>query len=713
MQGIGTLLTADLNDSQKAAVTHGEGAAVVFAGPGSGKTTVLTRRVLYLLEQGVSPERLMVVTFTRAAAREMESRLTQAAGRPLNGLWIGTFHSLFLSLLRRSGRSVPRLLKETEQTQWLRQLLIERERPADDEAVSTLLNQIGLCKGNLILPERLKVKKEKNILFRDLYQAYESRKRMSGVWDYDDILVETYRLLQDPRHQSVWCGYWEHILVDEFQDINRVQFETLRMLAPPSGNLFVVGDDDQAIYSFRGSDPRLMQEVRTWFSPCRTIVLSTNYRSTESVIALGQRLIRHNRRRQEKTMNGTGKQGPDPVWMEPADEEEEARQILARLDDGVETAVLYRTSTQARALIDALVRADVPFAVAEGDASFYRRWQVLDVMAYLRLADNPNDWDALVRIINKPKRYLFGEDWMDQVWTISRKTGQSLIQALADLSGLEPYQRRLLQKLAADVAALRGMNASQAVAHIREQIGYDAFLSSFARETGNDESAVKEPVEELAVAATQFSSRDELLGHVTKVNEVVSHQPEQPRVHLMTFHRAKGLEFDRVFLIGLHSMVLPHRRSLQVPEHKKAEAWEEERRLLYVGITRARRELFLSVSRTRQGKRVAPSPFLREMGFADGVDRKEGSDTEQKRRPSVSVPASSSRRPQPQQKFHGEAVRVGDRIRHVKWGEGEVVEVAPIGGVAPGRKVVIRFATGVQSLHYELSRQLGLLLPEE
>lgn len=713
MQGTGTFLTADLNESQRMAVMHSEGAAVVFAGPGSGKTTVLTRRVLFLLEQGVPPERLMVVTFTRAAAREMRNRLAQAAGRPLSGLWIGTFHSLFLSLLRRAGHTIPRLLKETEQTQWLRQLLIEREQPADDEAVATLLNQIGLCKGNLIWPEQLKVKKEKNILFRELYQAYESRKRESDVWDYDDILVETYCLLKDPWQQTVWRDQWEHVLVDEFQDINRVQFETLRLLAPSSGNLFVVGDDDQAIYSFRGSDPRFMQEIRSWFSPCRTIVLSTNYRSTESVIALGQRLIRHNRRRQEKTLVGTGKQGPDPVWMQPADEEEEARQILTRLDDGVETAVLYRTSTQARAIIDALVRADVPFAVAEGDASFYRRWQVLDVMAYLRLADDPDDLDSLVRIVNKPKRYLFGEKWMDQAWALSRKTGRPLLQAVADIPGLEPYQQRLLQKLAADVAALRGMDASQAIAYIREQIGYDAFLSSFAQDTGNDESVVKEAVEELTVAATQFSGRDELLRHITQVNEVVARRREQPRVHLMTFHRAKGLEFDRVFLIGLHSMVLPHRRSLQVPEHKKAEAWEEERRLLYVGITRARRELYLSVSRTRQGKRVAPSPFLREIGFADDPDRETGLVTREKLRSSVPAPSSLSPRPQPQQKFHAEAVRVGDRIQHVKWGEGEIVEVAPIGGVAPGRKVVIRFSTGVQSLHYELSRQLGLLSPKE
>ncbi|PTX59868.1 DNA helicase-2/ATP-dependent DNA helicase PcrA [Melghirimyces profundicolus] len=690
-----------LNREQREAVTAEGKAVAVFAGPGSGKTTVLTSRAAWLLQQGVTGGRILVVTFTRAAAREMKERLAfhTAAARDLT---IGTFHSVFLRLLRESGIPVPRLIGEGEQAGMLRELLAEKKRPWDEDAVSGFLGQIGYCKNHLMLPERMNVRKEKNIAFRDLFHAYERLKEDRRVWDYDDILIQFYRLLRRPGSHSFRNRYL-HILVDEFQDINRVQWECIRLLLPPEGRLFVVGDDDQSIYGFRGSDPGYMLELVRSFPDARRIVLKTNYRSTEEIIRAGQHLIAHNRHRQPKELTGVGVRGSEsPVWMEPADEEEEARCILEALRDGKETAVLYRTSTQARAMIDALVQENVPFSVAAGDAAFYRRWQVVDVLSYLKLAENPDDLDALVRVINRPKRYLFGDEWMDGLWFLSRKTGRSLLECLPELEGLEGYQKKHLSRMVREVAMLRELSLTEAVERIRRNIGYDDFLSSMARDLGQDPASLREPVEELSVAVRRHPDAASLLSHIQTVEQRVREKPEHPQVRLMTFHRSKGLEFDRVFLIGLHAMVIPHRRSLQVPEKWKSRAWEEERRLLYVGMTRARRELHLSVSQTRQGRRVGPSPFLKELGYRGGEPPPERTEPSQ-------IPRNRPNPEQPQLRHRKEPVRIGDELIHTRWGEGRVTGIIPLDGTAPGRKVALRFETETRTLHYELSRHLGLL----
>ncbi|MDR6224539.1 ATP-dependent helicase [Desmospora profundinema] len=685
-----------LNDRQREAVIHDEGPIAVFAGPGSGKTTVLTRRVRILLHRGVPPERLMVVTFTRAAAYEMRERLEK---EETSRLWMGTFHSLFLRLLREGGVFIPTLLREGEVYQWFRKWLKEREIPADDETIHHFMGAISYCKGNLVPPERLQVKKEKNQTLKEAYQAYEAMKRERGNWDYDDILIAFHRHLSRECNHRLRRGF-DHVLVDEFQDVNRVQFESLRLLVPPDGNLFVVGDDDQSIYGFRGSDPRLMLHMDESFPHCRRVVLAVNHRSAEPIVQAGQRLIRHNRLRQAKTLVGTGREGVLLKWIEPADEEEEARRIIHCLSDGVETAVLYRTSTQSRALVDALVREGISFSASRSDASFYRRWQVRDLLSYLALAENPDDLDALVRIVNKPKRYLYGDTWMDEVWNLSRKNGD-LLTALPRLPGLKTYQKQALSRFQKQIQAIRGMSATEALEWVRGSMGYDRFLESMAQAGGQDAASWKETVDECVLAAASHETPGAFLAHAAKVAEVVEQIPKKPAIRLMTLHKAKGLEFDRVFLIGLHAMVIPHRRSLQVSEAQKNAAWEEERRLLYVGITRARHELVLSVSQTRQGKRVGPSPFLKELGYS-----LEEAQPANKR---LASGVQHRFHDQPQAPFAGETVSVGDQFHHVKWGMGTVTKVQPMTGSAPGRKITLRLGERSFDLHYELSRQLKLI----
>jgi DNA helicase II / ATP-dependent DNA helicase PcrA len=701
-------ILSGLNERQQEAVTAPCRPTVVFAGPGSGKTTVLTRRILYLMEKGTSPGQIMVVTFTRAAAREMKSRLQEVNPVETDKLWIGTFHSLFLLMLQESGMRIPPLLKDGRQKETIRNILSQLNQSTDDDTIGTYLQQIGLCKAHAILPARMKVQKQKNILFREIYSLYEAWKRDQDCWDYDDILLAMYHQVKKPEFLARWQERLIHILVDEFQDINRIQYDILVRLASRHRLLYAVGDDDQSIYGFRGSDPEIMLQLKKDFPDLKRYILTTNYRSADPIIQASERLIQKNRFRQAKVRHGLGKDGADVEWMEPEDENEEAERILFRIQDGTDTAVLFRTATQARALVDALVRKGISFYMS-GEFSFYRRWQIQDLFSYFRLAKDPDDLDALIRIINKPKRYLFQEKWIDACWSLSKKSGRSLVDTLPSLPGLEPYQVRHLDKLGKDLREIQSCSPVEAIRHLRFQTGYDRYLEAFAKETGAELEQLTEPLDELMVAAENFSDLPEMLAHAEKVEEALKQtNPDTAKIKLMTLHRSKGLEFDRVFIIGLQAQILPHHRSLQVAEERKSAAWEEERRLLYVGMTRARKELILSSAKTRQGKKAAPSPFLKDIGITGETRRAQGGTD--KKPESASPVKPSDLKKQPQMRFIHEELSIGMQIHHTRFGTGIIEDVVPIEGVAPGRKILVRFQGQRQSLHYELSRQLGLIL---
>ncbi|MCS1350948.1 ATP-dependent helicase [Mechercharimyces sp. CAU 1602] len=698
-----------LNESQHRAVSSPIGPVAVFAGPGSGKTTVLTRRVEYLIAQGITPEKMMVVTFTKAAATEMKERLRPLIGQQVHHLMIGTFHSIYLKIFRQLGVPVPTIVGEDRQRKWVRESLIEADLPAEDDEVMTLVQRIGLCKSQRIYPASLQVKKEENVRLKQLYQAYEARKKEEHAWDFDDILIAFLSMQESGRYSM---PSFEAILVDEFQDVNRVQFEALCCLASEHQHLFVVGDDDQSIYGFRGSDPKWMLELERSFPGCEKIILTKNYRSTDSIIELSQKLIQHNKLRQVKKISGTKRTGSAPCWITPSDEEEEADQLLTRIQDGVETAILYRSGTQARALIDALVQQEVPFQVSSGDAWFYHQWQVRDLLAYLQLAQDGSNRDALLRIINKPKRYLNGDEWLHMAERNALRQGCSLLEALPTLEGLKVYQRKAMQTLLQQMNRLRlTRTAAEAITFIREEIGYDRFIRDFAKHASQDTLGLLEPVEELSLAAKRFPSGRALLVHVEKVKLAVRRPRGEPAVHLMTFHKAKGLEFERVFLIGLHAMTIPHRKSLEVPEGRKRGAWEEERRLLYVGMTRAKSELVFSISRSRQGKRVAPSPFMKELGWIDpDCFQPQDDPLLDRERAKRRFTTKKRREEKPQQQFAHEEISVGSSLHHSQWGKGHVVEIEYLEGLTAGRKMVVHFTAGKKSIHYELSRQLGLIV---
>ena len=715
-----------LNEEQREAVCHVAGPLVVFAGPGSGKTTVLTCRAAYMMQvAGIRPSEMMVVTFTRAAAEEMRTRLAAMPGigtQTVRAAEIGTFHSLFMRMLvQQSGGRIPSLIEDGEQRTIIRNLLREQGQDGDDEEVADALQKIGLCKNNLIMPDRIRATKPENQKFKELFAKYEEQKKRYDRWDYDDILVHCHAMLKgNPGVLEHYQRKFRYILVDEFQDTNLAQYEVIRLLGA-HGNVCIVGDDDQSIYRFRGSRVEFLLEFDQEFSGAKKVILATNYRSTDEVIGSASRLILHNCKRQSKQIRGTDRHDAAPKLLRPEGERDEAEQVLneiaALLEKGTvaeEIAVLYRTNIQVRAVIDGLVQRELPFTLHDADGDFYRRWQVRDVLTYFRLALNPDDLDGLVQIINRPKRYLYPEKWVDEVHAIRRERGITYLEALKFLENLEGYQRVKIEQLIDDLRKLKFQSPGMALRTIRQEIGYDKYLEEYAAKTGNDLKAVREPLDELEQAVEGHRTLLAFLEHVKEVEETIrKSRHTSGGVQLMTMHKAKGLEFEHVYCIGLVDEMLPHPKALQADGEKKDAALEEERRLLYVGMTRAKRFLTLSAPIRYHGGRAEPSPFLYETGMLERPKRvaieRPAIRTTSVTTTVASVPAQD-RMKAALEKYSGLQVAVGETLHHKEMGIGTIEEIKPLIGNG-GRRVVLRFTQNEKTidLHLELCLYLGLM----
>ncbi|MCX7568990.1 ATP-dependent helicase [Tumebacillus sp. DT12] len=718
-----------LNEEQREAVRHVTGPLVVFAGPGSGKTTVLTCRASYMMQvAGIPAHSMLVVTFTRAAAEEMKTRLAAMPGlgpQMVRSAEIGTFHSIFMRiLLQQSGGRVPQLLEEQEQRQIIRTLLRGQGKDGDDEEVAEALQKIGLCKNNLIMPERIKATKPENQQFKELFAGYEAQKKRQERWDYDDILVHCHALLKsNPTVLEHYRRRFQYILVDEFQDTNLAQYEVIRLLGA-HGNVCIVGDDDQSIYRFRGSQVEYLLGFDTLFPGSGKVILATNYRSTDPVIETASRLILHNKKRQSKKIRGTGRAGVQPTVIRPEGERSEAEQILTEMEkkvaDGTvleDIAVLYRTNIQVRAIIDGLVKRNLPFTLHDAEGDFYRRWQVRDVLTYMRLALDPDDLDGLVQIINRPKRYMSADRWVEEAHTIRREKNVTYLEALPHLSGLEPYQTAKLEQLMQDIRSLRLQTPGQALRTIRQVIGYDKYLEEYSIKTGNDLKQVKDPLEELEEAVIGHRTIPDFLAHIAEVAETIRKSRHKGEgVQLMTMHRAKGLEFGHVYCIGLVADMLPHPKALAAEGEKRDAALEEERRLLYVGMTRAKEYLTLSAPMNYHGHRAEVSPFLYETGLVPrpvrvtvSTDSSGTGKAKSKTAAAAAVPANE-RMKAALDRYGSLEISKGDTLHHKDMGPGIVEEIIPLSGNG-GRRVLIKFAgvEKISDLHLELCLYLGLL----
>lgn len=606
-----------LNTAQQKAVCHETGPMLVLAGPGSGKTTVLLCRISRLLERGLAkPQEILALTFSKAAAEEMKSRFENLNGA--SGVSFGTFHSIFFRILRsRYGWNVEQIFQEEERRSILRNS-IEAEKwdiPDLEEYISQFFSQLSLMNSELEQPNRFMPVGMPVEEFRKLYRAYEGYKERHEKLDFDDMLTQCYQLLrEDAAVREYWQRKYKFILVDEFQDVNQAQFACLQILAEKHQNLFVVGDDDQSIYAFRGARPDFLLHFPTLYPAAKKVTLNTNYRSTERIVNLAERVIGNNEVRFVKNMKGIGEAGDKVTFFLAEDAAKEAAHIAEKigrlLDEGMpltEIAVIYRTNLQGGAFARELYKRGIPYDLRDNSGNVYEHWVAKDLLAYLLLAENEESDSALRRILNKPKRYI-GKDLLAEAETMP----YTLLRSFFVCPSLKGWQEENLENLRIDLNQIRKRTPYDAVKYIRKVIGYDEYLEEFAAYRRTSAQVLQEIADEIMETAKDCAdvrSFREQLERLSLQMKEQSRKKGQKRngVALMTMHGAKGLEFRAVFLPSLVEGIVPHEKGMDTVA--------EERRLFYVAMTRASEKLCLSAILQRYEKERKPSRFLAEMGL--------------------------------------------------------------------------------------------------
>lgn len=612
-----------LNRGQDEAIKHGNGPCMVLAPPGSGKTLIVTERTRYLIEEsGVRPDQILVITFTRYAAREMKERFERLTAGKNYPVTFGTFHSIFYGILKCAyGIGANNLMSEKESSVLLQEVLdqtdIESTPEVEDEEelVRELLREVGMVKNGLCHLKDFHSKYLTQDEFAEVFRSYEHQKKELKKFDFDDMLVQCYALFRKkPEILQGWQKRFQYILIDEFQDINRVQYEVIRMLAAPRYNLFVVGDDDQSIYGFRGAKPELMLYMKQEFPSLRTISLTVNYRSTEFITGAAARVILHNDTRFYKRVQSFRGRGQNVHVQEVLDEQEEAQyvteEIQKKLDQGIkpgEIAVLFRAAVQARMISEILSEHRIPFEMRDYVTNFYRHFIVKDMMAYLQLAAGKRDRSLFLTICNRPLRYLARN---------SMENRQVNFEDLRKFYCDKDWMLDIIDQFDVDVRMMKNMAPYAAIQYIRKKIGYDDFLKEYAEKHQISWKQLMDVMAELEERSKNFKSYDEWEIHIAKYTQKLEEQQAKARkikgerenkVQLMTIHSAKGLEFEDVFVIHANEGEIPHQKA------EKKDEIEEERRLFYVALTRAKNNLCISYITQKNGNSIKPSRFVEEL----------------------------------------------------------------------------------------------------
>ena len=692
------LETEILNDVQSAAVAQTAGPVLIFAGAGSGKTRVLTHRMAYLLGKlRVAPERILAVTFTNKAAGEMKSRLHAMAGPASRDVWVGTFHAMCVRVLRRDGARIGigrsfAVIDDSDQRQLVKEILDDLDYDERHLSAGACLAEIDRAKNALIWPAQYARQQTSFAGERiaNVYSEYQRRLNESNSLDFDDLIVRTIDLLErDPETLRKYQQRFEYILVDEYQDVNAAQYRLVALLAGHHGNITVVGDDDQSIYSWRGSDYRMILRFEEDFPGAKTFKLEENYRSTGRILDAANNLVANNRARAPKRLFTIRDEG-EPITLYPAaTERDEARYVVEKIKgmvrDGAayrDFVVLYRTNAQSRVFEEALLAEGIPYRVV-GGVGFYARTEIKDVVAYLRYIVNSSDGLAFKRIVNVPRRGI-GQQTLAALVAAANAARTSVGEAVFDsdlLRSSVPKKLKELERFAELIAELRKVAESGSVADllvaVMERSGYVRELQS---EDTHDARARLENLSELLGVAREYESSEEepslagFLANIALVSDLDALDEDASYVTLMTLHSAKGLEFPNVFLTGLEEGVFPHSRTLTEPAEL-----EEERRLAYVGVTRAIDRLFLTYAARRAlfGNTYAypKSRFVEEI---PGLDVLESDSVPLPR------PAGGRWREVAIHESAGAGVHLGlkdgDRVRHPKWGEGRIESIVGAGG---------------------------------
>ena len=603
------------NEAQAQAIQHTDGPCLVLAGPGSGKTLTIVNRVKYLIEkQKVRPEEILVVTFTRFAAAEMKSRLCLVMGKRDLPVTVGTFHGIYYGILKWAYRmNQENILSETEKYQILRGVINKERMEIFDEEdfIQDIAAEIGKVKNNRIPLEEFVSEKCSADAFRNIYRNYERHRKELKKIDFDDMLVLCYELFRSrPDVLAQWQKKFRYVLIDEFQDINRIQYDVIRMLAQPENNLFVVGDDDQAIYGFRGADSELMLGFGKDFPDAKQILLGMNYRSTANIVQNSLKLIENNVERYSKKLEANREGGSCLHIQEVKDPVEEAEYVLEEIqkckENGIkeeEIAILFRVHTDARAVVEAMVERKIPFQMKEHLPNIYEHFIAKDIMAYFRLATGKRCRQDFLQVMNRPKRYL-GRDSVSG----SQVSFEDMRKFYCD----KDWMIDRIDQFEWDVKMLMKMAPYAAIQYIRKRIGYDDFLKEYAFTHQINRSDLNEVLAEIEEAAKAFSSVEEWFAHVEEYTETLKVKEKErnrprPGVRLMTIHASKGLEFKQVFLIAANEGRIPYQKA------KTDKEIEEERRLFYVAMTRAKDFLKICYVKIKNGKEVTPSRFVDEL----------------------------------------------------------------------------------------------------
>jgi DNA helicase-2/ATP-dependent DNA helicase PcrA len=695
-------ILATLNPAQREAVEAIAGPVLILAGPGSGKTRVITHRVAYLVKLcGVSPHNIMAVTFTNKAAREMSERLEQLLGQAVEALTLGTFHAICARILRREGKAIGLessfvIYDEDDQLRLMKQVLEELNLDPKQYAPQALRSVISAAKSRLISPEDYaqRVSSYFEEIALRVYQRYQELLNQGQAVDFDDLLMKTVQLFQDhPQILKRYQSKYVHVLVDEFQDTNIVQYELMKQLAGKYRNLCVVGDPDQSIYSWRFADLRNILSFEKDYPEAKVVFLEQNYRSTKTILEVASDVISANVLRKPKKLWTTNEDGAQVTVIESYNAEEEAQSVVNEIERLIgqeqislkDCAVMYRVNAQSRALEETFLRYGVPYKLV-GGTRFYQRQEVRDVIAYLRLIHNPKDNVSLTRIVNVPGRGI-GQKTITTLQSWAKDHNVSFYEALRQIcdnviasKAKQSLPLRTIQALAGFdtlisklIAQRHELSLSGLVDEILEHTGYREYI--LGKEDGEERW---ENVTELKNVAREY---DELapeealtafLEKVSLVSDIDELDEKADAVTLITLHQAKGLEFPAVFIVGLEEGILPHRKSFDAPEEM-----EEERRLCYVGITRAKKRLYLlrSYHRSLFGGSTAnpPSRFLQDI--SPHLISPRGL-WEESRTTAASPASSWDSQPSPCP-LSTLTLRVGDHVRHSKFGPGIVMNCSP------------------------------------
>lgn len=616
-----------LNKNQAKAVAHIDGPCMVLAGPGSGKTRIISQRIVSMvLDHGIPPTRILAISFTKASSLEMKKR-TLAYGKDdrLNKVNFGTFHSSFFRILRRyAGVSLEDLLLDLDRFKLVRSILkYLKISNYNDDDVLDLLNEISLVKNELVDYRDYDSQSFEQEIFQKAYRLYEDEKKRHGKIDFDDMLIQAYDLLNnDPAILSIVRQVFKYILIDEFQDINRVQFELIRLIAGQENNLFVVGDEDQSIYGFRGARPDFMLEFDQYFPSARHILLDTNYRSSKDIVDLSLGLIKKNKKRHPKDLKAFSKDPARISYIYPKDTDDEARLVADQIFDRVgsqkgadygDFAVIYRTNRQARAFVDAFMDKRIPFILKDASKTIYDHWVSLDIIAYLRIAMEIGSGGDWARVINKPFRYISKKS------LAKAEASMDFLDCLLNDEAIKDFQKKNLEDLYLDLNYVRGLSPQYGISYIRTTLDYDRYILDYCHERRIKSQQIVEILDELEAAAGPYRTILDFFKHIDQVREEVKKNADKTAgsslatnadkgVVLTTMHSSKGLEFDNVYIVGVNEGIVPY----QLGDDSKLDI-EEERRLLYVAITRAKRFLVISSPLKRFGKKIGQSQFLKEL----------------------------------------------------------------------------------------------------